>query len=70
MTYKKFKTTDNVDVYLNPLQIGAIEVLPASARSEASVRVYTAGYKFNIKMEMDEFVRQLGIDYEPKHSTN
>ena len=56
-----FRTSDNLTVYINPHQVGAIEVHPSTARSEEQVRVYISGYKFNILSSLEEFLSKLGL---------
>lgn len=57
-----FRTTDNLTVYINPDQVGAIEVPPSSGRSEDQLRVYISGYKFNVLSNIEEFTSKLEFD--------
>ncbi|MCH2534539.1 MAG: hypothetical protein MK008_08880 [Bdellovibrionales bacterium] len=57
-----FRTTDNLTVYINPEQVGAIEVPHTSGRSEDQLRVYISGYKFNILSDLESFTQKLNID--------
>lgn len=56
-----FRTTDNLTVYINPDQVGAIEVPHTSGRSEDQLRVYISGYKFNILSNAEDFANKLNI---------
>lgn len=59
-----FRTTDNLTVYINPDQVGAVEVPHASGRSEDQLRVYISGYKFNILSDLEGFIQKLNLDLE------
>lgn len=52
-------TLENQMVWVNPKLIAAVEPVPASARTEAHVRIYLAGFKWSIKMPFDEFLKFL-----------
>lgn len=57
-----FRTTDNLTVYINPEQVGAIEEPPSSGRSEPQLRVYISGYKFNILSDIESFSKKINLE--------
>ena len=57
-TWTAFKTLDNTTVYLQKGQIGAIEEIPESSRSQAYLKVYASGFKFMIAMKLEDFQKE------------
>ncbi|MEZ4873436.1 MAG: hypothetical protein R2827_14600 [Bdellovibrionales bacterium] len=57
--YIELKTTDNLTVWIKKDHISAVENVPGTTRSEAYVRVYVNGYKFNIKEKQAEDILDL-----------
>ena len=57
--YLKLTTTDNTTVYINKNSIDGIEEVAGSSRSEAYLKLYVEGYKFMVKIELQELFSQL-----------
>ena len=58
--YLKLTTTDNTIVYISKTSIDGIEEVAASSRSEAYLKLYVEGYKFMVKIKLEELFSQLG----------
>lgn len=57
--YIQLTTLDNTTVYINKSLIGGIEEIPATSRSEAYLKLYTAGFKFMVKISFDELIQKI-----------
>jgi hypothetical protein len=54
-------STDNQKLYVRKELVGALEVVTPSARVEGHIKLYTAGFKFLIKDEIEELLRKLSL---------
>jgi hypothetical protein len=52
-------STDNQKVYIRKELVGALEVVTPSARVEGHIKLYTSGFKFLIKDEIEDLLRKL-----------
>lgn len=50
----EFKTIDNTLIRVIPENVGAIEEIRASSRTEGLVKIYTAGFAFNVALTLEE----------------
>ena len=57
--YVELKTMDNTKVRFLRKNVGAIEEIPASARTEGYIKVYVGGFAFQIAMEFDEVTKAI-----------
>lgn len=57
--YVAFKTIENTRVQVQKKNIGAVEEIPATARSEGYVKIYVAGFSFNVRMTLEEVQRAI-----------
>jgi hypothetical protein len=55
----EIKTIDNTRVKIQKANIGAIEEIPSSARTEGYIKVYVEGFSFSVRMTLDEFTKLL-----------
>jgi len=55
--YLKLTTTDNSIVYINKSSIDGIEEVAATARAEAFLKLYVEGYKFMVKISLDDLFK-------------
>jgi hypothetical protein len=57
--FVELKSTDGQVVYVRPQAVGALEVVPASARVDGHIKVYVGGFKFLIQADPDELLGKL-----------
>jgi hypothetical protein len=55
--FLEIKTIDNTRVKIQKSNVGAIEEIPASARTEGYIKVYVEGFSFSVRMTLDEFMK-------------
>lgn len=57
--YLTVKTTENTVVQLRKDHVSAVEQIPASRSSEAYLKLYVAGYSFNVAASLEEIMQNL-----------
>ncbi|MES3037095.1 MAG: hypothetical protein V4736_04235 [Bdellovibrionota bacterium] len=53
----ELKTMDNTKVSFLRGNVGAVEEIPASSRTEGYIKVYVSGYAFQIAMTYEEVLK-------------
>jgi hypothetical protein len=55
----ELKSTENQTIYVRKANVGAFEVVPASAHVEGHIKLYIGGYKFLVQIDKDELIKLL-----------
>lgn len=55
--YIEVKTIENTRVRIQKSNIGAIEEIPTTARSEGYIKIYVEGFAFNVRMTFEEVMK-------------
>lgn len=55
----ELKTTEGQTILVRPESIGAMEIVPSSARVEGHIKIYVDGSKFLVQIEKDELLKKM-----------
>lgn len=61
--FVELKTTENQTLYVRPEAVGAIEIVPASARVDGHIKLYMGAFKFLVTGEdKDSLIQKLSTE--------
>ena len=60
--YVELTTTDNTEVTVLKNSISVIEEITGTARTDAYLKLYIAGYSFSVKMDKDDLLKKIKED--------